>query len=212
MRRSLIGAAAVLCGASVLGGAAVHSLLLAAPGSSAAPKAKPPAPPARALPPGEKNLRLEAARARLALADANLAQVVARNRKVARSVPENIVAEYQQNVAVARAFVESAGGESFEAWLRHAEATARGTASAWRSATAANRLAARTVDPLEIERLRLAMVLGHRQLEAGRALRTAPARERLAWTLEVLYDDLERLDERTRHAPPSVRTYFDYWY
>ena len=211
MRRSLIGAAALLCGASVLGGVAAHSLLMAAPGSASAPAGELPAPPARPVQPSGKNFRLEAARARLALAEASLAQVVARNRKVARSVPENIVAEYQQNVAVAQAFVAIAGGESFEAWLRHAEATARDTASAWRSATNANR-AVQTIDPLEIERLRLAMVLGQRQLEAGRALRTAPPDQRLAWTLEVLYDDLARLDERTRRASPSVRTYIDYWY
>src|SRR5262245_8413113 len=66
------------------------------------------------------------ARAQLQLAEANLSRVQESNKRVARSVPSSVVAEFQYDVDVAKARLAQATGgraeSAFQVWLRRAEA------------------------------------------------------------------------------------------
>jgi hypothetical protein len=95
------------------------------------------------------------ARAQLQLAEANLSRVEESNKRVERAVPSSVVAEYQYDVAVAKARLEQATGGGaegeFRVWLGRAAAEQKGAETRWKSAAAANERVPGTVGAIDLE-------------------------------------------------------------
>jgi hypothetical protein len=187
---------------SLLVGVAIVALYaVATAGPPAQPKAK-------AAP---ESLDVRVARARLQLAEANLKRVEETNRKVARAVTGNTVAEFRADVAVAKARLDLAiaGGQKndFQGWLRDAEAAAKSAETQWQSALEANRRTPRTVNPLDVERLRLRFELARAQVERGRALADKSAVEQTEWRVDLLADEVQRLKEEVARPAAATRVY-----
>jgi hypothetical protein len=142
------------------------------------------------------------ARAQVQLAEANLNRVEQSNKRVARSVPSSVVAEYQHDVKVAKARLEQAtagrGASDFQVWLERAEAEQRTAETTWKNATAVNRREPRTFDALDIERFRLRAEVARLQLERGRTLVDSGREAQLQWQIDMLDNQVQRLKEESR--------------
>jgi hypothetical protein len=153
------------------------------------------------------SLDLRYAQAHVQLAEANLARVARANQRVANAVAGVVVSAYEEDMAVAKLRLQAAQGEvkdPFEVWLRVAEAAAKSAERQWKASLAANSRAAGTIHPLDVDRLRLRAEVTQLNLERGRMLVEAPAEARVQWQHELLYDELQRLDEEVlRNAPGS---------
>jgi len=159
--------------------------------------------------PQEESPELRYATAQWRLAEANLKRMLRMNEKVPNSVSANVVDVYQGEVDMARQRVEmlKQGREtdSFQAWLRRAEAGHKSAEALYRSILAANQRMAGTVDGLDVERLRLRVELAKAALERGRALSDKPAESRLAWQVDMLQDEVQRLQEELLRNTPATR-------
>src|SRR5262245_3096634 len=75
------------------------------------------------------------ARSQLRLAEANLDRVEQRNKQAERSVPSSVVAEYQDDVRVAKTRLQQAtagkAASGFQAWVERADAERRSAETAW---------------------------------------------------------------------------------
>ena len=163
-----------------------------------------------------KNLELEYARAKLQLAQTNLKRVERMNRRMARTVPANVVAEFQYAVEEANVQVRQAAsaatGDEFGVWLRRAESESQATDTRWKSAVAGNRRVQGTFDALDVERLRLGAEVARLQWERGQSLVGAPREVQLEWQVELLNNRIDRLKEEPSRISPSIRYYPIYWY
>jgi hypothetical protein len=156
------------------------------------------------------------ARAQLQLAEANLKRVDQVNRRLARSVPSSVVAEYQHDVQVAKTRLEQAAagraaGE-FQVWLQRAEAERRTAETTWKNATAVNGRAPGSFDPLDVERFRLRAEVAKLQLERGQSLVDSSHESQLQWEVDMLNNQVQRLKEETSRATPFVRSYPSWWW
>jgi hypothetical protein len=135
---------------------------------------------------------------------------------VANAVPRNVVAEYREDVEVARLRLEQAlrepGAAPMPIWLRTAEAASKTADTEWKSAVAANQRMAGAVDDLEVEQLRLQSQLAQARLELGRSVTNRPVDEQRQWQMAFLLDELQLVQERIRRNPPTVRIYPFWWY
>lgn len=163
----------------------------------------------------QPSLDAQYAAAKLKLAEANLAKVERMNQRVANAVAGSVVDDYRQDLALAQARVEQADGDPFEIWLREVQRAGQAADRAWRSAQAANDRTRGTIDPLDVERLRLRAEVLRINLERGKALASQPREVQLAWRISALQDDVEQLVETLRLSPPRrpAPTYIDpfYW-
>jgi hypothetical protein len=179
--------------------------------SQDAPAAAPPQPTA-----APKNLVLEYAQAKLQLAQTNLKRIEQMNRRLARTVPANVVAEFQYSVEEANVQVRdaasAAAGDEFGVWMRRARSDAQAANNRYNSAVAGNRRVAGTFDPLDVERLRLRALVTRLQWERGQSLQGAPRESQLEWQVELLNNQIDRLKEEPPRASPTVRYYPLYWY
>lgn len=189
---------------------AVVGLLLVA--LQLAPADEPPAP--EGVTKRSESLEVRYARAQLELAQANLKRAEAKNGRVANTVSANVVGQYRQDVEVARSQFDNAQQgklRPFDAWLHAAESNWKSADTAWQSAVNANKRTPGTVDPLDVERLRLRAELYRIDLERGQALVDQPREAQLEWHVSVLSDELERLKEAVfRSTSPSHGSYL-YW-
>jgi hypothetical protein len=155
------------------------------------------------------------ARAQLRLAEANLDRVEQRNKKYERTVPSSVVAEYQDDVRVAKTRLQQAttgrSANEFQVWLGRAEAERRSAETAWKNASAANNSVPGTVAPSDVERLRLRAEVAKLQLERGQALVNAGRDSQLQWQSELLDNQVQRLKEEGRDTTPYV-SYPDWWW
>jgi len=155
--------------------------------------------------PGSLDLRY--ARAHLELAEANLARVERANQRVANAVAGVVVFGYQEDLAVAKLRLEAVLSEvsdPFDVWLRAAEAAAKTADRQWKSAVAANQRAVGVIHELDVNRLRLRAEVARLNLERGRALAEGTTEARLQWQADLMYDELQRLNEEVlRNAPGS---------
>lgn len=163
-----------------------------------------------------ESLEVRYARAQMQLAEANLNRVEQTNKKVAGSVPSSVVAEYQQDVQVARTRLEQAtaaraAGE-FQVWLERAEAEQKAAETAWKNAATVNSRVPGSFGPSEIERLRLRSEVAELQLERGQALVDAGREAQLRWQVEMLDNQVQRLKEQSRRATSSVSYYYLPWW
>jgi hypothetical protein len=151
------------------------------------------------------------AEAQLQLAEANLNRVEQINKRLARSVPTSVVAEYQHDVQVAKTRLrQAAAGRAagnFQVWLQRAEAERSTTEATWKNATAVNGRAPGTFEPLDVERLRLRAEVAKLQLERGRALVDSDRESQLQWEVDMLDNQVQRLKEESSRATPFIRLY-----
>ena len=173
------------------------------------------APPAAEGAPAQsgESLDVRYARAQFALAEANLKRVDQINQQVARAVSGKVVDEYRRDVDVARARLDAAErgeSDSFQVWLRCAEASLKSADRAWQNAVVANQHMPGTIDQVDVERLRLRAEVYRIDLERGRALAGGTREAQLQWRVRMLSDEVDRLNEAVfRMGPP--RSSYLFW-
>jgi hypothetical protein len=166
--------------------------------------------------PAAESVGVRYARAQLQLAEANLARVEQSNKQLERTVPSSIVAEYQDDVRVAKARLQQAmagaSGSEFQTWLQRADSERRAAETAWENAKTVNQSAPGTWFPLDVERFRLRAEVAKLQLERGQSLANAGREAQLEWQSELLDNQVQRLKEETREGSQSVGLYPDWWW
>jgi hypothetical protein len=154
------------------------------------------------------------ARAQMQLAEANLKRVEQSNKRVAGSVPDSVVAEYQDDVKVAKTRLEqaAAGGtaKEFQVWLQRAEAEQRTAETTWKIATAVNGRLPGTFDPLDVERFRLRAEVAKLQHERGQTLVDSGLEAKMQWKIDMLDNQVQRLKEESRR-PTSFIPSYPFW-
>jgi hypothetical protein len=175
-----------------------------------------PAAPHAAAP---ESVEVRYARAQLQLAEANLKRVDQSNQRLARSVPSSVVAQYQRDVQLAQTrlaqtqLAQAASGQAandFQIWLARAAAERQTAETAWKGAQLANSSVPGTFAPLDVERLRLRAEVAQLQLERGQALVGAGRETQLQWQLDLLQNQVQRLEEESRQPMPLVG-YYPLW-
>jgi hypothetical protein len=144
------------------------------------------------------------ARAQLQLAEANLKRVEQSNQQMERTVPSSVVAEYRHDVQVAKLRLDRASAgrpaDQFAVWLQRADAERQAAETALNNANAANKSVPGTIVPIDIERFRLRSEVAKLQLERGQSLVNAGHEAQLQWEVEVLDNQVQRLNEESRRA------------
>ncbi len=162
----------------------------------------------------EESLELRYARVRLELARANLSRVEQMNKRLDRSVPGSVVADFRDAVATAELQFKQAAKEvpqdELAIWLRRAESAYRSAHNRWQTAMAANRQVKDTIPVLDVDRFRLRAEVARLQLERGKQLASASRESQLAWQIEMLSNEIELLKEETSRVAPFVR-YYPVW-
>jgi hypothetical protein len=157
------------------------------------------------------NIEVRYARAQLQLSEANLNRVEQSNKRMERSVPSSVVAEYQHDVQVAKARLEQATAgrtaSEMQVWLRRAEAERTAAETTWKKATAANESVPGTFDALDIERFRLRAEVAKLQLARGQALVNSGREAQVQWQIDLLDNQLQRLKEESRQSVPLIGVY-----
>lgn len=157
------------------------------------------------------NLEVQYAKAQLRVAELNLQKLKRSNVRLARTVPADVVGEYQQDVEVARLQVQAAESgdkaDVFAVWLRRAAANETAAQAQWKSAVAANQASQNAIDPLDVERLAARAQMAKFQRERGRLLTAGPADAQTQWQISLLADDVQRLKEELLRGEPAARIY-----
>lgn len=166
--------------------------------------------------PAEESVEVRYARAQLQLAEANLGRVEQSNKEVERTVPSSVVAEYQDDVRVAKTRLQKAtAGEpanGFQTWLARGEAERRAAETAWKNATTVNQRAAGTFAPLDVERFRLRAEVAKLQLERGQSLANAGQEAQLQWQSDLLDNQVQRLKDEMRDSAQYNGLYPRWWW
>ena len=138
------------------------------------------------------------------------------NLSAPRTVAASVVEQYRQDVEVARFRLQTvladSGQSPFAVWLRQAEAAAQSAESQWRRAVAANQRVSGAINDLEVERLRIRAELAQIRVEQGRAVVQKPAEQRLQWELDLLHDEVDRLNEAVLRYPNLQPAVPIWWY
>jgi hypothetical protein len=149
----------------------------------------------------QESVAVRCARAQLRLAEITLQKANDLNRKVAQTIPSAMVAQFADDVEIAKARVQSAeragGVDAFQAWLRRAEVELRSAETKLKQATEISQRAPGMYQPIDLERFRVGVDVARLQLERGKSLAGGPADAKLQWQLEMLNDGLARLKEQT---------------
>lgn len=185
-------------------------LLLAAALLSAG-QTPPPAPRDAAA---EESLELRYARVRFELAEANLKRVEQMNKKLDRTVPSSVGADFKNDLTEAelqfRQAAQPAPADPLAVWLRRAESSFQSATTRWKNAVAANRRVPDTIPALDVDRFRLRAEVAQLQWQRGQKLAGAPREQQLAWQVDLLNDEMELLKEETSRVAPFVR-YYPIW-
>jgi hypothetical protein len=147
------------------------------------------------------------------LAEANLKRVQQINKRVAGSAPGSVVAEYEDEVKIAKTRLDQAAAgaaREFQVWLQRAEAEQRAAETTWKIATAVNGRLPGTFDLLDVERYRLRAEVARLQLERGQTLVDSGLEAKLQWKIDVLDSQVQRLKEESRR-PASYLPYYPWW-
>jgi hypothetical protein len=158
-----------------------------------------------------ESVEVRYARAQVQLAETNLKRLEQSNKRMPRSVPSSIVAEYQRDVQVSKTRRKQAtAGQTasdFQVWLQRAEAERKTAESAWSNATAANARAPGTFQPLDVERFRLRAEVAKLQLERGQMLANSGHEAQLQWEIDMLDNQVQRLKDDTSRATTFIGFY-----
>jgi hypothetical protein len=185
------------------GGAAIVGVMVLVGTLGAAADSKPARTP--------KELEIGYAEAQYKLAEVSLKKLEATNQRFPRTVSASVMADYAEDLAIAKAQLDNAraGNDTdlFQGWIRRVESNLKTTQASHQSALVANQRQPGTVDPLDVERLRLRVEINQMQLDRGKLLAAAPLEEKLEWQVQVLNDEVARLKEQTSRIAPQTRVY-----
>lgn len=160
-------------------------------------------------------LAVQYAQAQLKLAEANLAKITQTNQRSARSVPADVVAQYQRDLDLAKSQLRTAETapreRNFSIWLSRAESAVKTANREWKAGVEVNRRAPGSVDPIDLFRLQLRADVARLNLERGRALATASAQEQTDWQLETLNGEVARLKQQLLRSAPGAARYYPIW-
>jgi hypothetical protein len=151
------------------------------------------------------------AEVKLALAEANLRKVELINERVRNAVSAHVLAEFRSEIQVAKFKLERArqGDENpFPAWLLRVKTNYETARAFWQDAVAANQRVPGTIDPVDVERMRLRTELYRIHYARGRAVADASTEAQLAWHLNVMNDEIERLKDAVFRTPVQRSSYF----
>jgi hypothetical protein len=158
-----------------------------------------------------ENLEVRYARAQVQLAETNLKRLEQSNKRMPRSVPSSVVAEYQHDLQVAKTRLQQAtagqAASDFQVWLQRADVERRAAEMTWKNATAANARAPGTFHPLDIERYRLRAEVAKLQLERGQLLVDSGQEAQLQWEIDLLDNQVQRQKDETSRATTFIGFY-----
>lgn len=158
-----------------------------------------------------RNLELAYAEAQFKLAETSLKKLELTNQRFPKTVSASVIADYAEDLAIAKAQLESArqgtDADLFLGWVRRVESNLKTAEASYSSAQVANKRQPGTVDPLDVERLRLRVDINRLQLERGKMLAGASIDQKLEWQVQVLNDEVARLKEQTSRIAPQTRVY-----
>lgn len=149
----------------------------------------------------KEDLSVRIAKAQLQLAEATLAKAQQMNKRLPRLLPADMIAQFNDDVAIAKAQLQSVEqtkqADSLAGWIRRAESSLRSAENNLKNAVSVNQQAPNTFEPLDIERLKLRVDIARMQLERGQSLASASPDAKLQWQVDLLNDELARLREQT---------------
>lgn len=151
------------------------------------------------------------AEVKLALAEANLRKVQLINERVRNAVSDYVIAEFRNEIQVAKFKLQRVrnGDENpFPAWLMRVKTNYETARALWQNAVAANKRVTGTIDPVDVERMRLRTELYHIHYERGQAVANSSPEAQLAWRLNVMNDEIERLKDAVFRTPVQRSSYF----
>jgi hypothetical protein len=158
-----------------------------------------------------ESAELRYARAQVQLAETNLKRLEQSNKRMPRSVPSSVVAEYQHDVLVAKTRLKHAtagqAASDFQVWLQRAEVERRAAEMTWKNATAADVRAPGTFHPLDVERFRLRAEVAKLQLERGKMLVDSSHEAQLQWEIDLLDNQVQRLKDETSRTTTFIGFY-----
>ena len=150
---------------------------------------------------GQDSLEMRYARLRLRMAEIGLEKARRMNQKVAGALPADLVAQYADDVTVAKAQVQNTmragGSELFQSWIVRAEMALQAAKVGASNATRTEQRTPGTYDPIDIERRHLAADLAQLRLDRGKSLLNASPDAKLQWVVDMVDDELARLKKRT---------------
>ena len=127
------------------------------------------------------------------------------NQKVAGALPADLVAQYADDVTVAKAQVQNTmragGSELFQSWIVRAEMALQAAKASASNATRTEQRTPGTYDPIDIERRHLTADLAQLRLDRGKSLLNASPDAKLQWVVDMVDDELARLKKRTAVGP-----------
>jgi hypothetical protein len=146
-----------------------------------------------------RDFALRYAKARLRMAELRLAKAEDMNRRVARTLANGVVEQFADDVAFAKAQVESLQNDgkvsTFGFWQRRAELELAERQEQLRIATSANERVPGAYQPIDLDRKRAAIELASLRVERAKQLANAPQETQLVWELQIMAEELNRVDE-----------------
>jgi hypothetical protein len=144
---------------------------------------------------------LRSAKLRLRVAEISLEKAKKTNERVAGTLPADLVAQYSDDVAVAKAELANAshsiGTELLQGWILRAEMAYRSGVMIYNNAARTEQRTPGTYEPIDLERLKLTAELAQLQVERGKSLADASPEAKLQWVTDMVDDELMRLKKRT---------------
>ncbi len=147
------------------------------------------------------SLEVRCAKLQLRLAELGLEKAQNTNRRVARTIPLQLVAQYADDVAVAKIELENAsrepGAKLLEGWILRAEMAYRTAQNIYVNAAKTEKRTPDTYEPIDLERMKATAELAQLQVERGKSLVDASPDAKLQWVTDMVDDDLMRLKKQT---------------
>ena len=147
---------------------------------------------------GQDSFAVRYAKLQLRLAELTLQKAREMNRRMPQTLAPGMVEQFSDDVDFAKKQVEYATqhGEvdSFNVWIHQAEIDVRIQESRLKRIQNAARISKEAAQPIDIERVRLSLDIARLRAERGRSLVSASPDERLRWQMEMISEQMRRLD------------------
>jgi len=147
---------------------------------------------------GQDSFSVRYAKLQLRLAELTLQKAREMNRRMPQTLAPGMVEQFSDDVDFAKKQVEYATqhGEvdSFNVWIHQAEIDVRIQESRLKRIQNAARISKEAAQPIDIERVRLSLDIAKLRAERGRSLVSASPDERLRWQMEMISEQMRRLD------------------
>jgi hypothetical protein len=147
---------------------------------------------------GQDSFAVRYAKLQLRLAELTLQKAREMNRRMPQTLAPGMVEQFADDVDFAKKQVEYASqhGEvdSFNVWIHQAEIDVRVQESRLKRIQNAARISKEAAQPIDIERVKLSLDIAKLRAERGKSLVSASPDERLRWQIEMISEQMRRLD------------------